>query len=52
MSDSNHLVSKYQHEIKRLNEHNKELLIQQEHSEELLKDYQSRTSQLQQKLDE
>ena len=52
MTSRNDLVSKYQHEIKRLTEHNKELIMQHEHSEESLKDYQTRTQLLQQKLEE
>ncbi len=48
----NELVAKYQREIKQLNGRNRELLHQHESSEETLRDYHSRTQQLQIKLDE
>ena len=44
------LISKYQHEVKLLNERNKELMRQYDGSEESLKDHQSRNLILQQKL--
>lgn len=46
------MVANYQHEIKRLNERNKELIQQHESSEELLRDCQKKSVILQQKLDE
>ena len=45
-------MSKYQYEIKRLNEHNRELLMQHEQSEEALREYQGRSETLQTKLEE
>ena len=51
-SSSNEVVSKCQQEIRRLKDLNQQLVMQHEHSEETLKEYQDRTSKLQHKLDE
>ena len=45
-------MAKYQRQIKQLNDKNRELLRQQESSEEMLKDYHTRAQHLQIKLDE
>ena len=51
-SSSNEVVTKCQQEIRRLKDLNDQLVVQHENSEETLKEYQDRTSKLQQKLDE
>jgi hypothetical protein len=48
----NEVVSNCKHEIRRLKDLNKQLVIQHDHSEETLKDYQTRTERLQIRLEE